>query len=384
MLESGSAREFVERDILKPYPMKRTLRHCNMLREGKEKFWLYSSASGNDDSQFLLSAKFVDGAFYISQYEDFPWEFTGLVTEDDIKKAGLEDMADALGLVDKPMPIGASHSSAKQHQGFCQVLKLENKRFTLYSKSCEYCDDVLGRFSCGPPGQGARRTGGYDHERQILGYISHGNAWVGPEDDGCLCNTVSFKVPTVYKDMTRCVWCPRNSIHRSRSDSTSSAPAVPLHPGSPHSSPGKTIGTPPGSPVRRLKRSMSYSDKDICTSSTSLRKQCARLRRMESAPDKNDARSLKDTVALQTLLPRYDHGSGSLKMRFYDDRVRVASSKNMVFNLKSDSDSDRGCVLQFGKLKDKTYCVDFSFPLAPVQAFAVGLSLFKWQAKKHK
>ena len=56
--------------------MKRTLRHCNMLREGKKSFGSIARLA-NDDSQFLLSAKFVDGAFYISQYEDFPWEFTG-------------------------------------------------------------------------------------------------------------------------------------------------------------------------------------------------------------------------------------------------------------------------------------------------------------------
>jgi len=373
MLESGSAREFVDREMLSPHKSKRTRRKCNILREGKTKFWLYGVNGRGEEAKFLLSAKFVDDAFYISQYEDFPWGFTGPSPPCLIVSSSDEDGDNVMG---------SSPSSATQHLGFCNVLKVAKKRLTLYSCSCEYCDDILGKFTCAPPVMMRGESGtcaNAAHERQVLAEIRHGNAWVGPRDEGCMCNTVHVKIPTVYEDMSRQVWCPRVTL-RPRSSSSASNPELSLDADVPEqsSSPNR----------RRLKRSMSYSEAESrvsssSSSSRSLRKDMFRMKRAESAPADDAQQNAKSAIELATQLPRFDAHSGSLKMRFYDDRIRAASSKNMILRRKGDEGSS-GCILQLGKADKFKYCVDYAHPLAPVQAFAVALSLFRWQAEKHK
>ena len=266
-------------------------------------------------------------------------------------------MADALGLVDKPMPIGASHSSAKQHQAFarCSSLRISDLR-CIVSRASTATMSLEGSRAVRRAGH---RTGGYDHERQILGYISHEHGLVR-KTTGASAILSPSRCPLCIR-MTRCVWCPRTaSIDQ---DPTRRAPRRRYL---------YILGVRIRVLVRQLGPSKCWSaaSKDLCR--TPIKIFARRARACASSALVSGAwrvrlvkmtRSLKDSVALQTLLPRYDHGSGSLKMRFYDDRVRVASSKTW-FSTSSDSDSDRGCVLQFGKVKDKTYCVDFSFPRA--------------------
>ena len=67
--ESGLAREYVMEEHLRPSPSPRKWTTCNVVKEGKTVFRMYL-----DDNQtcFMLSAKRVGEAFYISQYEAFP------------------------------------------------------------------------------------------------------------------------------------------------------------------------------------------------------------------------------------------------------------------------------------------------------------------------
>ena len=67
--ESGLAREYITDEYLLPSPNLRKWTTCNVVKEGKTVFRMYL-----DDAQtrFMLSAKRVGDAFYISQYETFP------------------------------------------------------------------------------------------------------------------------------------------------------------------------------------------------------------------------------------------------------------------------------------------------------------------------
>ena len=74
-LESGYSREFISEDLLTPtsrgYNAKRDTTHhwvlCKLTRPKKSEFQLCS-----ENGDFLLCAKLVDKAYYISTYEDFP------------------------------------------------------------------------------------------------------------------------------------------------------------------------------------------------------------------------------------------------------------------------------------------------------------------------
>jgi len=58
----------------------------------------------------------------------------------------------------------------------------------------------------------------------------------------------------------------------------------------------------------------------------------------------------------------------------FNGRVQKASSKNFQMCLRDDPDQD--VVIQFGKMNDNLFNLDFKYPLSPFQAFAVCLSSF--------
>ncbi|POM67810.1 Cleavage induced conserved protein, partial [Phytophthora palmivora] len=46
-----------------------------------------------------------------------------------------------------------------------------------------------------------------------------------------------------------------------------------------------------------------------------------------------------------------------------------------------DPTGNNRVVMQFGKFSKSKFALDFRFPLAPIQAFAIGLSSCAWNAK---
>lgn len=88
-------------------------------------------------------------------------------------------------------------------------------------------------------------------------------------------------------------------------------------------------------------------------------------------PAKEDG---SDSIDIITKMPRFSEQVGCLVMDFHGDRVKVASTKNFVMALKGSRP-----LFQFGKSNDKNYVLDHRFPLAPIQAFAIGLSMCSWR-----
>ena len=119
----------------------------------------------------------------------------------------------------------------------------EKGEFVLYSLSCENCDERLGKYTCVRSGS-QERAGRHDDDDEITRHRrrSSGNSEglrqellvltqvsVPPFPEHCLSQlmtlttqavqhfsgaaadlrTLSIKLPRIYSDATRAVWCPR-------------------------------------------------------------------------------------------------------------------------------------------------------------------------------
>ncbi|TMW61300.1 hypothetical protein Poli38472_013763 [Pythium oligandrum] len=295
----------------------------------QSKSWTYSTVERTNktqykmywnNDQFLLSAKQVGGTFYISQYEHFP------DTEGD-------------------EPTGH----------YCAILrKVGENNFKLYNCGCEGCDMSFNTFSCCNIHEDANAlTEGAD--RQLLADISHFTKAAGVVGSEMRCFSVI--IPAVMEDRrSRVVWCPR--VSRSVTPSG---------------------GTPRGAPKRELVTSPSPHNRqhkfkfDVPTG---------------------------DRVKIGSKLPVWCPEVNSLMLKFHGGRIREASAKNFMLMIedepvlngtagataRTDSPSGQGVdnnrvVMQFGKFSKSKFALDFRYPLAPVQAFAVGLSSCAWNVK---
>mmetsp|Transcript_15165 Transcript_15165/g.24634 ORF Transcript_15165/g.24634 Transcript_15165/m.24634 type:complete len:437 (+) Transcript_15165:1033-2343(+) len=353
MLESGTARETMTDMILSPASTKlKKLYKCHVVREGKTKFWMYCESTNG----FLLSAKLVGTTFYISQYEEFPSTFRS-----------------EKELASSEPGVGATFSSVVR-------LNPKTKAYTLYNRMCEACDDVMGLHTCG-----AQMDSNGD--RQVLAQIRHKSEPIRAGYDQIIdCNVVDIKVPSVHHDLSRDVWCSRF-----RRDGMYVKPRIPSF--------GRSR------PRLKMLGSKAKTTEDDSRYETCSSKAMAPLKRGDSEPNvkiglcskkKNDTQPLagdkNNECHLTSRRPRFDKNTGSLRMKFLNNRVRMASSKNLIFCLDKASDnlttapvdaknsSNEGRVaLQFGKYSDERFNLDYAFPLAPVQAFGIALSLFNWQ-----
>ncbi|GBG32192.1 Tubby protein-like [Hondaea fermentalgiana] len=413
MLEFGVSKETIIEEHLTPVgPSVRKLRRCHVIREDKVNFYLYCELT----DRFMLSAKMDGDMIYISQYEEFCSSF---VSEKD--------------LMERPGKLGSGET-------FCAALRLnsQTKSFTMYNRVCEGCDDVLGMHTCGAQ---SRANG----DRQVLLEVKHGSRAVqaGPES-WIDCNIVHVKLPVVYADLSRDVWCPRfpkgsisqrsvapanntysaynttSSVNGAVSDSQSmcrsysneECEARPLTPGrskARRDSAGPTCNT--DSRHEEDESKVEGRGKYGYSFSAGKNTRIDRLVRANSVPvtraDLAETAAVdplagndKGECIINTRVPRYDRNTGSLRMKFLNNRVRIASSKNLIFCLDRESDklspqpsassapekfaTEDRVVLQFGKYNDERFNLDFRFPLAPVQAFGIALSLFNWQAGNDK
>ena len=100
-------------------------------------------------------------------------------------------------------------------------------------------------------------------------------------------------------------------------------------------------------------------------------------------------------LLLMSRLPKWNDRVESFCMNFHGNRIKVASSKNFVFTSnQSDASSaaagkksdDSRAILQFGKQSSdgSKFALDFRYPIAPVQAFAIFLTSTGWAGPKQK
>jgi hypothetical protein len=91
------------------------------------------------------------------------------------------------------------------------------------------------------------------------------------------------------------------------------------------------------------------------------------------------AESLQKPVQLVTKLPKWVASSGCLTQKFHGNRVKASSAKNFILTQdKFEERSDQKIAMQFGKKGRKTYIMDHTAPLSPLQAFGICLSMCNW------
>lgn len=321
LLESGNAREYISEDCLSPTQSK-SWTYSTVERVNKTQYRMY----WNSD-QFLLSAKQVGGTFFISQYETFPER-------------------------------GESGDEPTGH--YCAVLrKVGEHNFKLYSCGCEGCDQSFSTFTCCNTHENAEAdvsataaaaTEGAD--RQLLADISHYTKAAGIAGSEMRC--FSVVLPAVMDDRrSRVVWCPR--VSRSITPSG----------GTPRGTPQRELITSP-SPVNRRQHRFTF---DAPTS---------------------------DRIKVGSKLPVWCPEVNSLMLKFHGGRIREASAKNFMLMVEDepvpsarsgdggsgvDPTGSNRVVMQFGKFSKSKFALDFRFPLAPIQAFAIGLSSCAWNVK---
>eukprot|EP00051_Salpingoeca_urceolata_P005778 m.77062 g.77062 ORF g.77062 m.77062 type:complete len:425 (+) comp14535_c0_seq3:79-1353(+) len=80
----------------------------------------------------------------------------------------------------------------------------------------------------------------------------------------------------------------------------------------------------------------------------------------------------KELLVLGNKEPQWNEETGSYVLNFYG-RVKMASVKNFQIVHKSDLDY---IVMQFGRVDQQAFTMDYQYPMSAVQAFALALSSF--------
>lgn len=87
----------------------------------------------------------------------------------------------------------------------------------------------------------------------------------------------------------------------------------------------------------------------------------------------------QEPVQLVTKLPKWVESTGCLTQKFHGNRVKASSAKNFILTTDKFSErSDQKIAMQFGKRGKKTYIMDHTAPLSPLQAFGICLSMCNW------
>ncbi|CEG42402.1 Tub family proteins [Plasmopara halstedii] len=226
---------------------------------------------------------------------------------------------------------------------YCAVLrKSTDHSFKLYSCGCEGCDQSFSTFTCSNIHEDATSAAIEGADRQLLADISHYTKAAGVVGSEMRC--FSVVIPAIMDDKrSRVVWCPRVS----RGVTTSG-------------------GTPRGISQTRLMTSPSPRNKQQYIFTF-------------DAPT-------SDRIKIGSKLPVWCPEVNSLMLKFHGGRIREASAKNFMLMLDGESAGldpagSNSVVLQFGKYSKSKFALDFRFPLAPIQAFAIGLSSCAWNVK---
>lgn len=175
LLESGDARGQLLDVVSAPCEYARKWQRCIMVRSNKTEYRLFIEDTDLDAQHFVLSAvREEDGSFLISHYQDFP----------SLPKA------------------------ARLEQHHCAVLQCPKpKTFKLFSSSCEGCDRVLGKYTCG-----ACRPGMPAHYRQLLATVVHEKQKIAKTASEA--HWMKVELPALiesddWNSLSRHVWCPR-------------------------------------------------------------------------------------------------------------------------------------------------------------------------------
>jgi len=87
---------------------------------------------------------------------------------------------------------------------------------------------------------------------------------------------------------------------------------------------------------------------------------------------------VEQPLLLQTRLPTWDGEVESLVLNFQGRSNVIPSPRNFILEANRPEEDRVSIVLQHAKSGSKSWCLDFTYPLSPVQAFAVSMSSICW------
>lgn len=87
---------------------------------------------------------------------------------------------------------------------------------------------------------------------------------------------------------------------------------------------------------------------------------------------------VEQPLLLRTRLPTWDGEVESLVLNFQGRRHVIPSPRNFILEATRPEDDNVSIVLQHAKSGNKSWSLDFTYPLSPVQAFAISMSSIRW------
>ena len=442
MLEGGGAREGLSDECLSPVVTTRKWTKCYVERtEDKKSYHLFVEGS----LRHLLTAYRVGEDFVLSQYADIASRLEEAKEQQSAAAGGGSGTFGRLlggGGGSKGSAVVSTQAMSSMH-GVNAVLRCnrEAKKFSLFSHSCELCDGVLSRFTCGMDSP-------VNGDRQLLGEIAHSLVYM--KQAATSCRRMVIELPFVHPDKSRVVWCPRAGtpkqsvrrsslaslgatemspvrVRRASSSSMSSATGIREMVRTSKSSNGGggtdelalTTASSDSSIVAKDGEASSSSSSSSSSAAPMLRQRVVSTEDGESSilPRSSSITSQDSTAStsggggggglaspkkegkwqddehrhrllLMSKLPRWNEDVDSFCMSFHGHRIKCASSKNFVFSsnqLAPDETKEKSC-LQFGKQDDAgaRFALDYRWPLSPVQAFGIFLTANNWVGPKHK
>ena len=223
--------------------------------------------------------------------------------------------------IDEDFPLSMIDKPTKGY--VAKLVRQRDMTYILCLNYCHYCDEELKVFTCG---RGLE-------QREVLAKIVHSVRRVNCADVDVRCVLVS--IPRLSISGKRKIWCPRTFKKENKQLST---------------------------------------DADVC-----------------------DAARLTPSMCLKCVnkLPEWSSRLDSLVLKFQANRIMIPSSKNIIIfeestymtatvNARSgikdrkyteDLIAADNCLMQFGKRTIDKFTLDYRYPLSPLQAFGIAISM---------
>jgi hypothetical protein len=181
---------------LSPVVTTRKWTKCYVERtEDKKSYHLFVEGS----LRHLLTAYKVGEDFVLSQYADIASRLEE-AKKQSVTASGSGTFSRLMGGGSKAGAVTTQAMSGMHGVNAVLRCNREAKKFSLFSHSCELCDGVLSRFTCGAdsPANG---------DRQLLGEVAHSLVYMKQASTSC--RRMVVELPFVHPDKSRVVWCPR-------------------------------------------------------------------------------------------------------------------------------------------------------------------------------
>jgi tubby-related protein 1 len=104
------------------------------------------------------------------------------------------------------------------------------------------------------------------------------------------------------------------------------------------------------------------------------------LKEKETIIDQYKSGNSSNLIELKNTEPIYDEESEAHILNFYGNRVKEPSQKNFQL-ITSNEDGQNNVAMQFGRIDENNFALDYRYPLTAIQAFAIALSAFHSRAR---